>query len=633
MRLIEINEAVRMGKRDLSAKPKKDFTIGFEFEVLADGTNIDLGDLYSEFEEKWRRENPEYNFEKFFNTELSIDTVDDVEDKFDVTLEPIYGWASEYDYYQKVMIKYYAERFPEKIQTELRKLNKIINKLNNDYDSVSKEELINAYKGYYSIYEFRELYDDLPPNLKKNTDDSVPTNENNILNVIYHHANSSKFLSDIGKTLSTDTDTKTYYWMNDEKTKVGENIQELNDILNYFTVDGENVDSDYFEDLLNDDFNEWIDNMIREDFDEYLSNRNDKVHEVGTVLDDTVTQRVVIHDTYHQYRKNPNMWTVEPDGSIEGAEIVSPVFDDLDEAFENMNKIFEMIKYSFDTDSTTGLHVNIGTFSKEELANLDLLKFLILSGGDKILQDFDRIENTYAESNIKALLSYFRGDKLTSENYSSMITTINKYIITYAKKNRLFNFSKLQSNGYIEVRGFGNAGYENRGPEIENYIRKILRAIEISMDQNAYKETYIKYLYKLVGMANPPRFKENYERALNAYITEYNKITQSKLKIRAWDISNDMANSYDELIETLLNENEYDMILPSFLKKLSNVHSIMKEMDDSLYRKQLSEVIKKHRPIITEFRNLSMKNNKSSEDISRLELLEPIVAILKIITR
>ena len=87
---------------------------------------------------------------------------------------------------------------------------------------------------------------------------------------------------------------------------------------------------------------------------------------------------VKTQDSYHAKEKDTSVWTIEPDGSIEpqGAEIVSPVFRNLDEALLELEGIFSITDQTIYTNSSTGLHVNIGTFDFNEIDVLKLLLFL-----------------------------------------------------------------------------------------------------------------------------------------------------------------------------------------------------------------------------------------------------------------
>ena len=385
------------------------------------------------------------------------------------------------------------------------------------------------------------------------------------------------------------------------------------------------MDTEYFE---------WVDDQIQNDWEYHLENQESgggPIKEVAKELEDYVDQEIVIHSGYHQRLKKSSAWTVEPDSSIKGAEVVSPVFSNLDEAFANMNKIFKMIDYSFETDETTGLHVNIGTFTDEELKNLDLLKFLLIVGGENLLKDFDRKYNEYTTDNMDKIYDYLRNENLS--DYKKTIAQINDNIIKYSKKMNLFNFTKLTTFKYIEVRGFGNAGYEKKGEKIENYVRKILRALDIAMDPNAYKETYLKYLAKAITMSNPNMFLKSDNRALDNYKAQYEKLINRPLDLNIGYFEKSIVTSYEKIVSSILDEQEYDMVTKAFYNTLSTFHSVMKNNDNGDYRKNLSKLIQKYKPIISEYKNLSSKKDRSNEENNRLELIQPVAKILSILVK
>lgn len=625
MRFNDFFESIRMGKRELSSPPKKNYTIGFEFEILASGDNYDPSDEYARFSENWHNNN-DADFETFFNDHWmnGRSNITTLNRELGFDLQPKFGWASEYDYEKTMRIIWYIDGISD---PEMKKEAIELNKLSKNADNLSEDEIESTFKRIYSITNFSEIYDKLQPSRKERVDglyEYRKDNNNLIMGTIKNLPSTMTFLDDMNFDKEESTE---YYWSSEDKEKIFGDISTLDDIVNYFLDGEEEISRETMENTLENEYFEWIDDQINNDFSEYMnSGKNGAVQEIANDLENYVDQGIIKHSAYHETAKNPNKWTVEPDGSIEGAEVVSPVFENLDEAFKNMHSVFEMISDSYGTDRTTGLHVNIGTFSKEDLARLDLLKFLLIVGGENILEDFKRQNNEYTMNNMQEI--YYN---LIGGNAKDDTSKINISIIDRAKKMNLFNFSKLRSHGYIEVRGFGNAGYETKGDLIENYIRKILRSLDIAMDPNAYKETYLKFLTKAITKANPPQFSSSDNRALEKYKQEHSRITNQKLRIRPYHISEDMVDSYRTLMDIILNENEYDMIFASSYKTLANIHSIMKIKDDGNYRRFLSKLIRDFKPIVTEFKNLSSKKDRTTEEKDRFLLIKPVAEMLKIL--
>lgn len=211
--------------------------------------------------------------------------------------------------------------------------------------------------------------------------------------------------------------------------------------------------------------------------------------------------QVVRRSVAKRFPKSSAVWTIEPDESItpEGMELVSPVYQDVNTGISEMQKVLEIARIwdddpSIFTNSSTGFHVNIGTWNEDDWDKVDLLKFLMFIG-DRSLKDFDRQANFYTVSNIKQvqnLLFYQR-----YQDYQAAIADINRFIRTRREKYSLVNLNHLSKSGYIEIRAMGNAGYENNGDLIEQHIRIFLRALDIASDPTAYRNEYLKKLTKL----------------------------------------------------------------------------------------------------------------------------------------
>lgn len=630
MRFNEIKEAVRMGKRELSRAPKKDYTIGFEFEVLS---QVDESEMFSNFTQNWYNNNTNINFEYFFNNHFLVGRSDirSIARDLDLALEPIYGWASEYDYYKTYNYRNYADGLPDDLKLEAKEINKLIK----NYKSMSNNELEQTFKRIFAMHFFSIpiKYSDLDEKQKQYIDDIYENSKDNYETLTYKFKNLPRRLQFIDDLKLDKNESMDYYWDSEEKTNVYDSINNLNDLENYFTNDGEDITISDIEEILSSEYEEWRDELINSDFQDYVSSNSNSgaISEMADTLSQYVDGNINVHYSYHESDKNPKSWTVEPDSSVEGAEIVSPVFNNIDTAFSNMNKVFNMIKVYYDTDDTTGLHVNIGTFDSDEFQNLDLLKFLLIVGGENLLKDFDREYNDYTLDNLSRLYSWL-SDK-TMSDYENVIERLNDFIIRTSTKMELFNFTKLKKYGYIEVRGFGNTGYERKGQVIENYVRKILRALDIAMDPNAYKDTYLKYLAKAIEKANPSMFSASDNRALENYKKQYDRLINRPLKLDIDKISESIVSSYETIIDSIMLEKEYDMVGRIFYNTLSTIHTVMKNNDDGNYRKFLSQLISDKKAIISEFRTLSTKKDLSVEEKNRLELITPVANILKILVK
>lgn len=250
--------------------------------------------------------------------------------------------------------------------------------------------------------------------------------------------------------------------------------------------------SDKISDMIEERYQELVDD-IKQEFSPVI----EMINYVQNALDNIGYSNTPTED-YHDVDKEMGEWYVEPDSSIDpiGAEVVTSVYDDFEEAMVVLEEVLDFIDDDnmLGTNSTTGLHINIGTFDREQ--NIDWAKFLIFLGDNYILNMFDRMDNSYAKSYIDRIK-----DMETYNDYrqfDDLIVKMNKIIMSNASKYQQVNFEKLINGlGYIELRQIGGAGYERKFTEIKNYVGRILRAIAIASDVNAYRKEYIKKLQKL----------------------------------------------------------------------------------------------------------------------------------------
>lgn len=98
------------------------------------------------------------------------------------------------------------------------------------------------------------------------------------------------------------------------------------------------------------------------------------------------------------------------------------------------------------------------------------------------------------------------------KDYDKYVEKMNTYILNVADKYDYINFSKLLQYGYIEFRAMGGEGYETKIDEIKRQISRIIRALEIACDPNAYRQEYFKMLIRFFpDKFNQPEYKKGFE--------------------------------------------------------------------------------------------------------------------------
>jgi len=217
-------------------------------------------------------------------------------------------------------------------------------------------------------------------------------------------------------------------------------------------------------------------------------------------------------DSYHEYgqeRPAPgkNFYVVEPDGSLEpddpddaGLEFVSPPLP-IDQIMSDLNKVKKWADQNgCYTNSSTGLHINISV-PNYDLDRLDFVKLALLMGDEYVLQQFGRASNTYARSAMKKvrdhvqkrpyeakyLLDKMKGHmgELASKAIHSGIT--DKYTSINTK------------DGHVEFRSPGGDWLGDNFSMIENTLLRFTVALSAAMDPKAYREEYLKKLYKILA--------------------------------------------------------------------------------------------------------------------------------------
>jgi hypothetical protein len=470
MKIKELLERIRMGGKELSKGPKNDYTVGFEFEIVTEDLSNDEEDEYERFSDNWEGEGEDEFWRREFHRDIkAIQKL--IKDN---SMSPEYGYVPynviERDDVEKRKDEYakgdIVHQMPENTLEEKRA--KLIQAAIIRHPSQSNENILGIVDG---------LEDD-------KVDGYLET-----------------YMGYIPKTpeLEDSDELSEDYIYTDESQQNYVELDEIDDpetFFEYFTNSSGAYDS--FREMYWESDREAMDQAFQER--NYYSRNESKgaVSYIADALEDIVDERVVQVDSYHGVSKITTKWYVEPDGSIEpsGAEITSPVYSYQD-GMKKFRDVLEMIRNDSEmsTNKSTGVHVNIGDFS--DISQIDLLKFLLIINENYVLKMFGRLDNTYTVPYINRLIEILNGKD--GAPYTNIIETLNTYILSSGQKNRFINFSKLESNGYFEVRALGGNGYEYKETEMVQSINRIFRALELASDPNASKDTYLKKLYKLVS--------------------------------------------------------------------------------------------------------------------------------------
>ena len=601
MRLRSLYEGVRMGSSDLSIPPKKDYTIGFEFEVAL-RNNIDT---YSDIDDTESDDfEPEFDataFMKQWVNDNILNSGDTVKFITENDITPRYGYTSNAndDDITDMQIKFdddLIEKYGEDIVDEIQDL---LLDLKEDPDLELDDDQI------HTIIEVYLKIQDKTPNeerikniinkqLKDNNDAKAAlAKQIQVLN--------DTFLFDDSSINNNTTEIYT-----DSRKSQTIDIQDLSDIselIDYFDISLSDIDHilytspeyTYEEDLeteLEATSDGLTNNTIQTDALRFV--RNTIAGELKTV---------VLKDA------SDTEWSVGEDGtSGVDAEIRSPVLP-LHRGLNDMNRVFDIIRDTdMYTNEATGLHINIGTWSESEYQTVDWLKFLTILNPGRILQQFSRSNNQYALDRVPALINSLKYDDF--KYYSEMVKNINNTVINTSVKMSSVNLSKLPSYGYIELRAPGNTGYEHRGDEITALVRKIVRCLELASDPSAYKNQYLKKLYTLSGTIAPKNFMFTNINELFTQLadTPFNKSKPFNSINQAFEHINDViikqidkaltTNIISELInsiKTSIPDNPHelsamlevdDMLSKGFIPQNSKLVKILKRLIETIKQTQ-----------------------------------------------
>jgi len=240
-----------------------------------------------------------------------------------------------------------------------------------------------------------------------------------------------------------------------------------------------------------------------------------EISDVAQEFENAIGRDTRASDNYHSGNTlRPSVanqrYIVEPDGSLDpdapgdrGLEFVSPPLP-IDEILGDLNKVRAWAKeYGCYTNDSTGLHINISVpdYSRE---NLDFVKLALLMGDKYVLDAFGRTGNTYAKSamgiikdavrnkpeDAARLLDKMKGnlDQLATKAIHSGITS--KYTSINTK------------DGHIEFRSPGGDWLGDNFDQIENTLLRFTVAMSAALNPDAYREEYLKKLYKLLSENN-----------------------------------------------------------------------------------------------------------------------------------
>jgi hypothetical protein len=239
------------------------------------------------------------------------------------------------------------------------------------------------------------------------------------------------------------------------------------------------------------------------------------IQDIAQEFENAIDRPVQASGNYHSgsvRRPSPTAqhYVVEPDGSLEaddsndvGLEFVSPPLP-IDDILSDLNKVKQWAKvYGCYTNDSTGLHINISVpgYSRE---NLDFVKLALLMGDKYVLDLFGRAGNTYAKSALDMVKGKVRNDPDSAQQLlEKMKGNLDSLASKAIHSGVTSKYTSINTkDGHIEFRSPGGDWLDENFDQIENTLLRFTVAMSAALNPAAYREEYLKKLYKLLTEDN-----------------------------------------------------------------------------------------------------------------------------------
>lgn len=516
MRYDKIKEGIRMGAKDLATPAKKDYTIGFEFEVSVDDNyTYDSKDNYSddyelweEFEEYWYQNNM-FDFSEWFQNNYLTSSNQISQFLIDNDIEPRYGAATPEEIAEmknrdeKIRIDRNVKNISDRISEEERKRIYDLITTKNARELIKNQDDLIFLVAMDQKKRFNPMSVERIKNKIEETLDKYGYDE--LLSVTKKYITLMKDYF-IPKQYSPEDfeEEYEYAYIYDSKNNIEEieSITYTREFIEYF-----NVSESELRDITTDEWSQDQEIAMQDAFSNWVLSKKPSSNKIAFVADLIENE----FNTTVKRKSSKDHWAVVEEATVGvDAEITSPALP-IDQGIAAMKKVFDLIDQNphVYTGKPTGLHINFGTFTEQDIARIDLLKFLMILNAERILIEFDRSSNIYTKDRMSEII-----EALTNNDFATYLDNVrqnNAIIRSRSPKFSAINLSKLNNTDdkLIELRAPGNVGYEKKGAYLETTIRRVVRALELASDPNQYKKEYISMLYK--------RFeKENIKKKLKS---------------------------------------------------------------------------------------------------------------------
>jgi hypothetical protein len=170
------------------------------------------------------------------------------------------------------------------------------------------------------------------------------------------------------------------------------------------------------------------------------------------------------------------------------------------------------------TNDSTGLHINISVPNFDP-AKLDYVKLALLLGDKYVLDQFGRSSNTYTQSALGKVENMVRQNPQTAQALLDKMRGHMEDLATkavHSGETEKFTSINTKSNR-IEFRSPGGDWLNENLDKIENTLLRFTVALSAAMNPEAYREEYLKKLYKLLA----PTADTNRNKDTVKYFADY----------------------------------------------------------------------------------------------------------------
>lgn len=548
-----------MGASDLAAAPLAQYTLGFEFETVVTDPEEEYVDpldmeadreqLQQEFLDQWESGGSTFNFEDWFENWIRSDYSTYLplrELILDNAIDPVRPVseqeAAEFENRQA------ADRVARHQQNidpaDFKEAVSLVRSYRADPEQFIRddEQFLRLVFMQYNLlknrnFTMQQLRDRLA-SIRKEATDARAIQERLAENAKDAALRLGYEFDPIPETADTVDMSEIYFYTEDDQILTARDVQTLDQVLSNFDVSrGELKDMTREEwqeidaELMADAFNVWLTSHWIEG-----GTQEPSISYVKKVLRDELG----VETSHMPGSKN---WAVVADQTegIKLAEIITPAWP-ADQALDQMQAVLDIIDRdpNLRTNRATGMHINIGTFTEQQVESIDWLKFLLIFEADRALKYFSRESNMMALDRIPEIITGLEKNNLGQ--YYRNVKSINDIVRSASGKFSAVNLSKLKyfsekDGGIIEIRAPGNAGYEQRGDYIKQLIQRAIRALSIAENPAAYKKQYLSKLYRITH--GTKGMHRTYESALSQYLATvfagpgYEKMPEEMLDIRA----------------------------------------------------------------------------------------------------